>query len=686
MWIARIELTNFKSYSHQVFTFPRPTDGRHVILIGGCNGYGKTTLLEALYLCLYGKDAMPHLARAGISTERGYPSFLERALNGQALAIGRDWMSVSVRMIGEHNEGLQIKRSWYFRSNGDWSASEEVVLHEVRNGNPERIFPDKELKDRLERDFIPAHIAPFFFFDGEEVKKLADQDRVEQVKQGMEGLLGVTLLRKLEQNLSHFQDKQKPEKGATASPSRVGELKSALHRHEEDQRTLKESRTRADADLNDAKGRREVLMNRMMALGGGSGDIATVKEIMEEKGRLKQERESVESELASLLAEKLPFHLMRPELRDQLVAQWTAELERGRWETDRAAMEPKRHRFLESFFSLPEPPLDPGLTEAQESALRERIDIAWQGLFFPVPEGCAEEIVHSWIHDQKRTEALQQFKKLRIGASTILKAVEHLMDLRDREAELDQRLTRVEGLDRDGTLSQIKTELVELNRRIETSERELGDLDRRLTALDATIAQDRATYEREHEKLVRASPAVSNIGKAERVRRLIADLIPRLYALKTSRLSDAMTRVFGRLAHTQWFDRIVIDETGRSRLFSGEVEVSFDRSAGENQLFVTALLAGLAEVSGIQAPLVVDTPLGRLDVTHRENILDFWLSDPERQVILLSQDAEIGEALHERLRPALAKTWLLQREVIGQGVSKTVAYEDCYFDFEATPA
>jgi DNA sulfur modification protein DndD len=503
----------------------------------------------------------------------------------------------------------------------------------------------------------------------------------------MEGLLGVTLLRELQQSLAQFQVKQKPERGANATPDRVAELAETLRRHEEDQRTLRSDRTRWDTELNEAKARRQDLMNRTMALGGGSGDIATVKEIMEEKGLLKQEREKVEAELAKLLADRLPFHLMRQDLRNALIAQWMAELERGRWENRRTSMEPDRRRFVENFFGLREPVLAPGLTGGQEATVRERIELAWQGLFYPIPEGCAEQIVHGWIHDQKRDEALKQFNKLRVGGQTVLKTVARVMDLRERESELDQRLTRVEGIDRDGTLAQIKGELVELNARIEQAEHELGGINRQLTALDATVAQDRAAYEREHEKLVQTSPALSNIGKAERVRRLIGDLIPRLYELKTKHLSEAMTRVFGRLAHTPWFDRILVDNMGRSTLFSADgVEVSFDRLAGENQIFVTALLAGLAEVSGIRAPLVVDTPLGRLDVTHRENILDFWLSDEGRQVILLSQDAEIGQALLERLRPAIAKTFLLHHEVIGQGVGKTVAYEDRYFDFEASLA
>ena len=79
MWISKLELTCFKSYQHQVFTFPEPIDGKNIVLIGGMNGYGKTSILEGLYLCLYGKDAMVHLARAGLKTEGkggGYPTFL----------------------------------------------------------------------------------------------------------------------------------------------------------------------------------------------------------------------------------------------------------------------------------------------------------------------------------------------------------------------------------------------------------------------------------------------------------------------------------------------------------------------------------------------------------------------------------------------------------------------------------
>src|SRR3546814_13080378 len=98
MWISKLELVCFKSYQAQTFEFPSPDEGQNIVLIGGMNGFGKTSILEALYLCLYGKEAMIHLARAGLKSDdkRGYPTFLERALNGEAKREGSESMMVRV--------------------------------------------------------------------------------------------------------------------------------------------------------------------------------------------------------------------------------------------------------------------------------------------------------------------------------------------------------------------------------------------------------------------------------------------------------------------------------------------------------------------------------------------------------------------------------------------------------------
>ena len=138
MWISKLELTCFKSYQHQVFVFPEPSDGKNIVLIGGMNGYGKTSILEALYLCLYGKDSMVHLARAGLNTdERGYPTFLERAFNGEARREGLDTMSVRVVINKTKTKAMDIGRKWYFRANGKWTNDEETLVRDVVRGVPD---------------------------------------------------------------------------------------------------------------------------------------------------------------------------------------------------------------------------------------------------------------------------------------------------------------------------------------------------------------------------------------------------------------------------------------------------------------------------------------------------------------------------------------------------------------------
>ena len=141
-----------------------------------------------------------------------------------------------------------------------------------------------------------------------------------------------------------------------------------------------------------------------------------------------------------------------------------------------------------------------------------------------------------------------------------------------------------------------------------------------------------------------------------------------------------MTEVYSKLAHKSQVQRIEIDESCTTSLLDREGnEIPFDKSAGENQVFATALLAGLAKISGIDAPLVVDTPLGRLDSTHRSNILRYWVSDGQRQVVLLSQDKEIDVETFKSIEPSVAKTYLLHHVDIGNGVGRTTATEGHYF-------
>ena len=93
---------------------------------------------------------------------------------------------------------------------------------------------------------------------------------------------------------------------------------------------------------------------------------------------------------------------------------------------------------------------------------------------------------------------------------------------------------------------------------------------------------------------------------------------------------------------------------------NGEIISPERLSAGERQLLAVAMLWGLARASGRILPSVIDTPLGRLDSSHRKNIVEKYFPFSSHQVFLLSTDEEIDKKHFEQLKPWIGHSYILQ--------------------------
>lgn len=687
MWISHLELTCFKGYQHQVFSFPESADGRNIVLIGGMNGYGKTSILEALYLCLYGKDAMVHLARAGLKTDekKGYPTFLERAFNGEALRAGLDTMSARVIINRTKTNAVDIVRKWYFRANGSWTNEEETIVREIVRGIPNTPRQDGRngfhLADLLdEMQFVPAHVAPFFFFDGEEVKKLADQSRLEQVKQGLEGLLGVVLLRSLAERLRTFEANKRNEI-ESVDEKNLARLLAALTANQEQLQALKQDADKSEAERQRLRAEQQSLIERITAAGGGGGDIATVRDLVEEREQLRNKLKESRRKLEEILSGRLPFHLLPKDLLGDFRRQLLAEIKLSDWNDKKRALEPRKAEFESAFMAQTTPAIEPALTDNQLDAIKTRLEAAWASLFYPPPEDCAKEVVHDYLHEALRQKALDFMGTINLGKREIHVLLNEQHDLQQRIDELGRKISRLEGIDRDGTLAVLKKDLESIQTKMDDLAERIRSDDRKMTTLQAQIQSQSAEYNREKNELDKSSPVRATIERSERVRRVIDEVIPALFPLKVGELASAMTKVYKQLAHKDQVEKIIIHDDGSTQILgkTGK-EITFDRSAGENQIFATALIAGLAKVSGVKAPMVVDTPLGRLDSKHRQNILRFWTDDKNRQIILLSQDEEIDFHFYKSIEDSVCKTYLLEHVDVGDGIGRTTAIEDRYFE------
>jgi len=77
-------------------------------------------------------------------------------------------------------------------------------------------------------------------------------------------------------------------------------------------------------------------------------------------------------------------------------------------------------------------------------------------------------------------------------------------------------------------------------------------------------------------------------------------------------------------------------------------------SAGEKEIFAIALLWGLAQTSQLRLPIIIDTPLSRLDSSHRQHIVQYYFPNAGNQVVILSTDTEVDEAYYAQLEPYLS--------------------------------
>ena len=132
---------------------------------------------------------------------------------------------------------------------------------------------------------------------------------------------------------------------------------------------------------------------------------------------------------------------------------------------------------------------------------------------------------------------------------------------------------------------------------------------------------------------------------------------------KIARLSDLVTTSFRFLLHKQQLvERVVIDPDDFSITLidkAGTVLPKDRLSEGEKQIFAISVLWGLSQASARPLPAIIDTPMGRLDSEHRNQLVERYFPHASHQVIILSTDTEIEVNYFEQLKPSVARAYHL---------------------------
>ncbi|MDD5703536.1 MAG: DNA sulfur modification protein DndD, partial [Dehalococcoidales bacterium] len=155
------------------------------------------------------------------------------------------------------------------------------------------------------------------------------------------------------------------------------------------------------------------------------------------------------------------------------------------------------------------------------------------------------------------------------------------------------------------------------------------------------------------EQLVTGETQGTGTNLAKFTRDVLTDFAEEMTKRKIIKLEQEFAKTFARLARKS--DNIVsaqIDPaTFEVHLFnkSGTGVPKQDLSAGEKQIYAIAMLEALAKTSGRKLPIIIDTPLGRLDSRHREKLINSYFPQASHQVIILSTDTEVDKGFYSDL-------------------------------------
>ncbi|MFB9324399.1 DNA sulfur modification protein DndD [Paenibacillus aurantiacus] len=612
----------------------------NITLVGGKNGHGKTSLINAVFICLYGRRMF---------SKEEYDQFKSDAINRNFYREGGRESSIELSFSDRTGQYvIEIT----FREN-DKGEVQEIRRIFVVAGDllREATTSDEEFNAFIDQR-IPIDVAPFFIFDAEKIKDLVGEHDSSKTVEAIQKIVSLELYNQLHSDLSQIKYTTE----------------------------LNLSKSVKDKDLEKLIAELEACANELESLKAKERpDDLKIEYLNEEKNRLNQERRR---KLANSSVTKGQIHRRVGELENEL---------------------DKLNKAIESFDkALPKLILKPLVMELQKAIRKEQTYLSnlnrSQALFAPfdkfITDMLSKQVNPPLSLEQKNqlTESgretwsrINKVQEIKVEPMNVL----HVNDLSHNElqgilnwspnnnfniADLITKRARVEA-----ELKTLHEQINDAPEVIDTHEEDeqIAKISEELGALYTTRKSRNETLRKLQDQHVRLSRVLTesrqkrqNLGPVEDKINLMTKLIGatrefinRVTVLKAERLKVEIENIIIQLFRKKDLHRVEFSpEEFVLRIYDdADVEINLSsRSEGEKQLIALAMIWALTKVAGTNFPFVIDTPLARLDSDHKSNLVNRFFTNLSDQVIILSTDTEITKDFFEEITPFVQKSYLLE--------------------------
>lgn len=645
MIIKKLKLHNFGVYaSTNIFEF----EGKKpIVLIGGMNGRGKTTFLEAILLALYGSNSFAY----NESNYKSYGQYLKSFVNVADGSL-QTYVDLEFSMDSEGEERYCIHREW----TGDKKRTVEKI--EVYKNNSYNQFLTDNWTMFIE-NILPSGLSNFFFFDGEKIAELAVEKTSSQMKESIKTLLGISVLDLLQSDLGRIINRTVKNQVENSEANEVELLRDKKAKAMLNLQTV-------DLELGKLEEKKALLQQKLdmkkQEYVAKGGDIVTQRqELYQKRAEILSKIENFKEQLVADAASELPLILVKEYLRN---IRENAEIEQDNKMLEIALK--KMNRFSADYKE----------------------------------------------HNEQDSEAISRFMKFVNNKSTgHFNIVSYNLSdsaLFKLQVLLDEQLlsTKLNVLDRQKCLEKMQAEANQLDNylAVDIDEKEIAKIYKEIKVLEQKLIELNVLIERKNsERKTRNGELISitslfnkKVEKylkkmelnddSERIIKyshmanaILEEYKVRLQKNKIAVVAETMTACYKKLANKKnLIERIYMDPVTLDLKYldyNGFEVNKASLSAGEKQLMVISLLWSLALCSKKKLPVIIDTPLSRLDSSHRESLIQIYFPQASEQTIILSTDSEIDQNYHEMMKYNIGDEFTLMYD----DISKSTTIQKGYF-------
>ncbi|MEI2361826.1 DNA sulfur modification protein DndD [Priestia megaterium] len=640
----------------------RKEKSQNIILLGGLNGAGKTTILKAILYILFGQR--------GISQVE-YKRLFSNTINNSFFNEGGRECSISLILETDSGEEWNLKVKWYFDQSKRMGHEErELEVKKQGSSIPKRARIDNiEVFNKFIDRIIPYHAAPFFIFDGEEIKDIILRQNSDEMKEAIQKITGMEAYKHLLIDLRSL--KASLENKLAKSVSRT-KLNNVQREAEELEGTITILENKKQKFLTDIQRYKKLISEAHEKRNAKISQNSKSREvIVKNQARVATQLDLCVKQLDDFLQENIVNILLRDKIL-KLKKQLKTENEiHHKKVLQNASLSPYR-RFIDQLLNKS---ITPALTEDQLEQIKNIGQEIW------IKENDIQQTVPSdfqEIHDISNNDYSYLM-------NLAIKDKNPVVELINKIEKLQQELDKLESDIRNAPEA---VNIEEENERIDLLVEKSGEINTKFKALNRRLNNALEEKTKLLNSLSRLSNQDENLEEVQRryihVERIIKGMeqyVSELITMKATYIKEEFSTMLHRLFRKQdEFGKIEFDiNTYTIRLYNDRMqEISIqDRSAGEMQMIASALIWALTKASDLSLPVVIDTPLGRLDSYHRNHLINHYYKELSEQVIILSTDTEITQEYVTLMEKNSYKQYMLDYDEN----KKYTVIRDGYFNF-----